>query len=116
MCWPGARSASLLLTALPNAAGLIAGAAVIALGIAFLTPAIFAAILGAVPAHERGAAAGTATIFIALGFGGGSFLLGSVAAAGGTSLAFTVGAGLTAAGKGAADTSATGPSDPDRGT
>ena len=45
---------------------------------AFLTPAIFAAIFGAVPAHERGAAAGTVTVFIDLGFGGGTMLLGFV--------------------------------------
>ena len=63
------------------------------------TPAIFAAIFGAVPAHERGAAAGTVTVFIDLGFGGGTMLLGFVPRpAGGTPLAFAVGGALTAAG------------------
>lgn len=87
-----------VLATVPNSAGLLAGAAVLALGIAFLTPAIFAAIFGAVPAHQRGAAAGTATVFIDLGLGGGPMLLGLIAAGGGISVAFAVGGGLTAAG------------------
>jgi predicted MFS family arabinose efflux permease len=78
-------------------AGMLAGAAVLGVGVAFLTPAIFAAIFGIVPAHERGAAAGTATVFIDLGFGGGPLLLGLVAAAGGIPLAFASAAALTAA-------------------
>ena len=61
-----------------------------------LTPAIFAAIFMIVPGHERGAAAGTATIFIDLGFGGGALLLGWIASAGGIPLAFLAAAALTA--------------------
>ena len=76
---------------------MLAGAAVLGLGVAFLTPAIFAAIFSIVPAHERGAAAGTATVFIDLGFGGGPLLLGIIAANGGIPLAFASAAALTAA-------------------
>jgi MFS family permease len=76
---------------------MLAGAAVLGLGVAFLTPAIFAAIFGVVPSHERGAAAGTATVFIDLGFGGGPLLLGLIAAAAGIPVAFAGAAALTAA-------------------
>ena len=64
----------LILGAVRNPAGMLAGTVVLALGVAFLTPAIFAAVFSSVPAHERGSAAGTTTIFIDLGFGGGPFL------------------------------------------
>jgi MFS family permease len=85
-----------ILSTAHDPAGLIAGAAVLAIGVAFLTPAIFAAIFMIVPSHERGAAAGTATIFIDLGFGGGPLLLGWIASAGGIPVAFLAAAALTA--------------------
>ena len=88
----------LILGAVPNPAGMLSGTVVLALGVAFLTPAIFAAVFGSVPPHERGAAAGTTTIFIDLGFGGGPLLLGLTAAQAGIPVAFLVGAALTAAG------------------
>ncbi len=75
--------------------GLIVGSLVLGVGVAFLTPAVFAAIFTTVPAHERGAAAGTATVFIDIGFGGGPLLLGYVAAGRGIPLAFLCGAALT---------------------
>jgi predicted MFS family arabinose efflux permease len=87
-----------VLAALPDPAGLLTGTAVLALGIAFLTPAIFAAIFGVVAAHERGTAAGTATIFIDLGLGGGPLLLGVIADAAGIPLAFAVAGAVTATG------------------
>jgi MFS family permease len=87
-----------VIGALTNAAGLLSGTVLLALGVAFLTPAIFAAVFGSVPAHERGAAAGTTTIFIDLGFGGGPLLLGLTAARAGTPLAFVFAAAITAAG------------------
>jgi len=87
----------LVLAGVPTPAGMLVGAAVLGLGIAFLTPAIFAAIFGMVPAHERGGAAGTATVFMDLGFGGGPLLLGLIAAGGGIPLAFSSAAALAAA-------------------
>jgi predicted MFS family arabinose efflux permease len=62
-------------------AGLILGTLVLATGVAFLTPAVFAAVFNAVPPTERGSAAGTTSVFIDLGLGGGPMLLGVVAAA-----------------------------------
>jgi MFS family permease len=86
-----------LLAGVSSPAGMLAGAAVLGVGVAFLTPAIFAAIFRIVPAHERGAAAGTATVFIDLGLGGGPLILGWIATAGGIPLAFAGAAVLTAA-------------------
>ena len=88
----------LILGAAPSPPGMLSGTVVLAVGVAFLTPAIFAAVFGSVPRHERGAAAGTTTIFIDLGFGGGPLLLGLTAARAGIPLAFIVGAALTATG------------------
>lgn len=60
-------------------AGLWVGTFVLAVGVAFATPAFFAAIFNRVPAGERGAASATASIFIDLAFGGGPVLVGVVA-------------------------------------
>lgn len=60
---------------------LVAGTFVTAAGVAFVTPAIFAAVFAAVPASERGSAAATTSVFIDLGLGTGPMLLGFVAAA-----------------------------------
>ena len=79
-------------------ATLLVGAAILAVGVALLTPAVFAAIFGMVPSGERGAAAGTASAFIDLAFGGGPLLLGTVAAAAGVPAAFGVGAAIALAG------------------
>jgi len=83
----------LMITAtLPGVPALLAGTAVLALGVAFMTPALFAATFTAVAPSERGAAAGTATLFIDLGFGGGPLLAGVVAAGAGIPAAFAVAA------------------------
>ena len=59
--------------------GLLGGAALLALGMAFVTPAVFAATLSRVPAAERGSAMATVSIFIDLAFGAGPILVGFVA-------------------------------------
>ena len=82
----------------PAAAGLLTGTALLAAGVAFITPALFAATFARLTATERGAAAGTATFFIDLGFGGGPLVLGFVAAASGSPAAFAVGAAIALAG------------------
>jgi len=51
-----------------------------------------------VPASQRGSAAGTASVFIDLGLGGGPILLGLVAAGSGIPAAFLAAAVLTAVG------------------
>lgn len=62
-----------------SAAGLLVGVALLAGGMAFLTPAIFAATLARVPADERGSAMATVSVFIDLAFGAGPILVGAVA-------------------------------------
>jgi len=95
----GASGAGLvLLASVPAAWSLFAGATLLGIGTAFLTPAVFAAIFSRVPASQRGSAAGTASVFIDLGLGGGPVVLGLVAAAGGIPAAFLAAAGLAAAG------------------
>jgi predicted MFS family arabinose efflux permease len=80
--------------------GLVLGSALLALGVAFTTPAVFAAIFARVPASERGAASGTASLFIDLGFGGGPMVLGIVAGSAGIPAAFLVAALVAAIGAG----------------
>jgi predicted MFS family arabinose efflux permease len=73
-----------------SAAGLLVGAAVLAVGMAFLTPALFAAIVARVSPSERGSAFGTASLFLDLAFGGGPVVLGVVAQSAGVPAAFIV--------------------------
>jgi MFS family permease len=78
--------------------GLVVGTVVLALGVAFLTPAIFATVFNAVPAAERGSAAATTSVFIDLGLSGGPILLGVVAATTSLPTSFLLAAVLPAAG------------------
>ena len=95
----GAVGLGLLITAsVPAAWGLFVGATVLAAGTAFLTPAVFAAIFSRVPQSQRGSAAGTASVFIDLGFSGGPVVFGLVAAASAIPGAFVAGAALAVAG------------------
>jgi MFS family permease len=80
----------------PGFTGLLVATAVLALGVAFATPAFFAAIFARLEAAQRGAAAGTASLLIDLAFGGAPMVLGFVAASAGIPAAFAV-AGLVAA-------------------
>jgi len=86
------------MAALPGVVALLVGSAVLALGVTFMTPALFAATFNVVPASERGAAAGTATLFIDLGFGAGPLLAGVVAVGAGIPAAFAVVGGVAAVG------------------
>ena len=79
-------------------AGLVAGAAILGVGVAFVTPAFFAAMMARVSPAERGTAFGTVSIFLDLAFGGGPVLLGLVADAAGIPWAFLVAAIVPAAG------------------
>lgn len=74
--------------------GLVTGAALMALGITFSTPAFFSAIFATAGPGDRGAAAGTASAFLDLGLGGGPILLGLVARSAGIPWAFGVAAGV----------------------
>ncbi|HSE10232.1 MAG TPA: MFS transporter [Nocardioidaceae bacterium] len=79
---------------LTTPAGLVAGTVVLAVGVAFITPAIFATVFTSVPASERGSAAATTSVFIDLGLGGGPMLLGAMAAASSIPVAFLLAATL----------------------
>jgi predicted MFS family arabinose efflux permease len=80
--------------------GMVLGAAVFALGITLSTPAFFSAIFATARPDERGAASGTASVFLDLAMGGGPMLLGLAAQAGGIPLAFGLAAAVALAGSG----------------
>ncbi len=84
----------LVVAAWPSPVGMMTGVVVMAVGVAFSTPAFFAAIFATATSSERGAAAGTASAFIDLGLGFGPIALGLVADARGISWALGVGAGI----------------------
>ena len=81
-----------------SVAGLIAGAAIMGVGVAFVTPAFFAAMMARVRPSERGAAFGTVSIFLDLAFGGGPVLIGLIADAAGIPAAFLLAALVPAVG------------------
>ena len=94
-----AVAAGLAVMALwPTPLGALAGAAQMAFGVTFSTPAFFSAIFATASPSERGAASGTASLALDLGLGGGPILLGLVAGSAGISSAFVVAAGVALAG------------------
>jgi len=80
--------------------GMVLGAAVFALGVTLSTPAFFSAIFATAQPSQRGAASGTASVFLDLAMGGGPMLLGLAAQAGGIPLAFGLAAAVALAGSG----------------
>lgn len=98
-----------LVGAVPTPVGLVVGTVVLATGIAFLTPAIFATVFGTVPASQRGSAAATTSIFIDLGLGGGPMLLGLLAAWASLPTSFVVAAVLPLVGGAVLATVSAGP-------
>jgi MFS family permease len=79
-------------------AGLVAGTAVFALGIALFTPALMTLAVEGVSPAERGAVIGTTSAFLDLAFGLGPATLGFVAAGVGRGGTFVAGAGVAVAG------------------
>jgi predicted MFS family arabinose efflux permease len=95
----GTIAVGLALAALwPSPAGLLLGAALTAVGVAFSTPAFFSAIFATASPSQRGVASGTASAAIDLGLGIGPILLGLVAGPFGIGWAFGVGAAVAGAG------------------
>jgi len=78
--------------------GFVAGTAVMAVGVTFSTPAFFSAIFATAGPADRGAASGTASLFIDLGLGGGPIVMGLVAQGAGIPQAMMLGAGMAAVG------------------
>lgn len=88
----------LVLALLATPAGLVAGAVLLGAGVALSTPAFFTAIFATADPSSRGAAAGTASLALDAGMGGGPVLLGMVARGGGLQAAFVVAAAVALAG------------------
>jgi predicted MFS family arabinose efflux permease len=82
----------------PAPAGLVAGTAVFAVGIALLTPAVLTLAVEGVAPRERGAVLGTTSSFLDLAIGLGPATLGLVAASTGRPAVFLAGAAVAAAG------------------
>lgn len=82
----------------PAVPGLVAGTAVLAFGVALVTPAVFMLALEGTPAAERGAVMGVVSMSLDLAFGLGPVAFGAVAATGGRSAGFVLAA--TVAGSG----------------
>jgi predicted MFS family arabinose efflux permease len=80
--------------------GMALGAAVMGFGVTLSTPALFSAIFATAKPSERGAASGTASVFLDLGIAGGPILLGLAAQASGIPFAFGVAAALVLVGCG----------------
>ncbi len=87
-----------IAASLPGIGGLMTGTVALAAGVALMTPALFAATFARVAPDERGSAAGTGTLFIDLGFSGGPFVAGLVAAEAGIPIAFAVAGAIALAG------------------
>jgi len=87
-----------VVASVPGLAGLLAGTVALAAGVAFMTPALFAATFARVAPAERGSAAGTGTLFIDLGFSGGPLMVGFVAASLGVPAAFGLAAAIALVG------------------
>jgi predicted MFS family arabinose efflux permease len=83
-----------------SATGMIIGPAIFALGVTLSTPAFFSAIFATAKPSERGAASGTASVFLDLGIALGPMLLGLAAQAGGIPFAFGIAAAVVLAGCG----------------
>jgi predicted MFS family arabinose efflux permease len=92
-------AAGLMIMALRSTPiGIVVGAAVFGFGVTLSTPAFFSAIFATARPSERGAASGTASIFLDLGVGAGPMLLGLAAQAAGIPFAFGVAAAVALAG------------------
>jgi predicted MFS family arabinose efflux permease len=92
-------AAGLMIMALwSQPVGIVLGAAVLALGVTLSTPAFFSAIFATAKPTERGAASGTASVFLDLAMGGGPMLMGLAAQAAGIPSAFGLAAAVALAG------------------
>jgi MFS family permease len=78
--------------------GLVVGAAVLGVGIALFTPALFSLAVEGVPANERGSVMGTTSAFLDVAFGLGPATLGFVAAGFGRGGTFLAGSLVAVAG------------------
>ncbi len=87
-----------MVALVPTSIGLFVGTVILAIGVAFTTPAFFSAVIARAAPNERGAAMGTMTVSIDLAFGAGPLIFGLIAAVGGIPAAFLAGAALAVGG------------------
>ena len=78
--------------------GLVLGAVVLGVGIALLTPSVFAMAVADVPASERSQVMATTSAFIDVAFGAGPLVMGVIAAAYGRPTVFIAGAVIACGG------------------
>jgi predicted MFS family arabinose efflux permease len=83
-----------------SAIGIVLGAAIFAVGVTISTPAFFSAIFATAKPSERGAASGTASVFLDLGIALGPMVLGLAAQSGGIPFAFGIAAAVVLVGSG----------------
>ncbi len=88
----------MIMALLSTPIGMALGAAVFGLGVTLSTPAFFSAIFATAQPHERGAASGTASVFLDLAIAGGPMLLGIAAQSYGIPVAFGLAAAVVVAG------------------
>lgn len=81
-----------------TALGLMLGAVVLGVGIALLTPSVFAMAVAGVPATERSQVMATTSAFIDIAFGAGPLVMGVVAAAHSRPAVFAAGAVIACGG------------------
>lgn len=82
----------------PGALGLIAGTAIMAVGVAFTFPALISLAVARVGPDERGTVVGTSSLFLDLAFGAAPVTLGAIAGRTGYGPTFLISAGLAALG------------------
>jgi predicted MFS family arabinose efflux permease len=90
----------MIIALLTHPIGMVLGAAIFALGVTISTPAFFSAIFATAQPDERGAASGTASVFLDLGIALGPMVIGLAAQAGGIPFAFGIAAVVVLAGCG----------------
>ena len=88
----------LLIGILPGLAGLLAGTAVFAAGVALSLPAVMALAVGRAAAAERGSVVGTASVFLDLSFGLAPVILAPIAVAAGYPAVFLASAAVAGTG------------------
>ncbi len=83
-----------VMSVLRTPMALVAGAAVLAVGTAFLTPAFYRVLMSRLPIGQRGTAAATFSVMIDVGLGGGPILFGLIVRPAGIPAALAVVAAL----------------------
>jgi MFS family permease len=87
-----------VMGAVQTPAGMLAGTAIFASGIAFVMPALLSLAVARVPPEERGSVVGTGAVFLDVAFGVAPVVLGAMASGTGAGATFLVSAAIAAVG------------------